>query len=1372
VAALVCRSARGVLRFRAGTARLSTPANSAHGGTEVVEATAAAATAAAAALDEACGKAMNLQLGGRLDLAERLYRTILQERPSHAVANHCLGMVQVQLRRPAEGLPFLLTALNSHPEIPEYWLGYLEALFQNGQIGLAQETLALAQQHGLAGKAVEDFASRLRIALRPPAPEPVTPTARGNATSSKATHGRHRNEMRILRKQDEELTSLLAQKRHDEAVALARAITERFPEHGLGWKRLGALLWWKGLADEALIPMEHSVRLLSRDAEAHSNFGLALLMGKRRSEAMNFLRRAIEIDSRCAAAHYHLGLTYILEQRYAEAEASLRAAVSLRPDYLTADVKPVHSDLLFLMSHNPSIGAASLFAEHRRFGELVETPLRASSSPRHSNSPQPERRLRIGFVSGDFVDHSVAMFLEPVVARLNRSPGLELHAYHNRNFEDAVTTRLRGCFQHWHSIFAMSDADLAKRIMDDGIDILVDLYGHTGLNRLRTFAHRPAPVQVSWLGYPGTTGLQAMDYYLADRQWLPPGRFDHLFTEKLAYLPDRWAFEPHADAPAVNELPALESGRLTFGSFHRMGKLNASTLRLWSDLLTALPHSTLLLAAISPGAQQETLIEGFAAHGIAADRLRFHDRCGMSLYLGLHHQVDIALDAHPYAGATTSMHSLSMGVPTLTIAGTSSMGRAGAGIMGQAGLDAFVATDAADFVEKGCYWAEHLRELAELRAGLRARLRDSPGGQPDLIAAHLEAAFRHMWRRWCAGLPAVSFSSALETQLLAPAGRPPAPDPRASIAPALAAPSAETKRTRAARRQEARILREQDEELSTLIALKRIDEALVMARAITERFPEHGLGWKRLGALLWWKGLSEEAFNPMENSVRLLPRDAEAHNNFGTALLKRKRGDDAVKSFRRAIDIDPRFAAAHYHLGIIHLEEHRFAEAEASLRVAVSLRPDYLTAEVSPVHSDLLFLISHNPAIDAEALFAEYRKFGELLEAPLRGSTLRHSNVRDSERQLRIGFVSGDYRDHSVAMFLEPVVARLNRSPGLELHGYHNRDVEDLVTARLRACFKHWHPITALSDVDLAKRIADDGIDILVDLSGHTAQHRLRTFARKPAPIQASWLGYPGTTGLRAMDYYIADRHWLSPGQFDHLFTEKLAYLPDRWAFEPHAEAPAVNALPALETGRLTFGSFHRLSKINASTLRCWSQLLLALPHSTLLLAAISPGSQQETLIEGFAAHGIAASRLRFHDRCRMSMYLGLHHHVDIALDTHPYAGGTTTMYSLSMGVPTLTIAGASSMGRAGAGIMGQAGLDGFVATDAANFVERGRYWSDHLTELAELRAGLRRRLRESPGGQPDLIAAHLEAAFRHMWRRWCAGLPAESFGSALEPPA
>jgi predicted O-linked N-acetylglucosamine transferase (SPINDLY family) len=270
------------------------------------------------------------------------------------------------------------------------------------------------------------------------------------------------------------------------------------------------------------------------------------------------------------------------------------------------------------------------------------------------------------------------------------------------------------------------------------------------------------------MGYPGTTGLNAMDYYLADRYFLPRGVFDSQFTEKLVYLSASAPFLPEEGAPPVNALPALNKGYLTLGSFNRLSKLSPAAIALWSRLLRALPDARMVLGGMPEGGSYHTLIDWFAREGVVRERLSFYPRCGTSAYLALHHQVDICLDTFPYTGGTTTNHALWMGVPTLSLAGQTPAGRQGAALLSHVGLETFVAADGADFEQKGLLWAGDLAALAGVRAGLRERCERSPIRRPEVIAAGLERALRTMWQRWCAGLPAEAFEVASQTMDSAP----------------------------------------------------------------------------------------------------------------------------------------------------------------------------------------------------------------------------------------------------------------------------------------------------------------------------------------------------------------------------------------------------------------------------------------------------------------------------------------------------------------------------------------------------------------------------------------------------------------------------
>jgi predicted O-linked N-acetylglucosamine transferase (SPINDLY family) len=475
------------------------------------------------------------------------------------------------------------------------------------------------------------------------------------------------------------------------------------------------------------------------------------------------LLRAIELDPNSSAAYFRLALTYEALGRVSEAETSLRRGRALlgRSPCVKVDNQLSYSHLLFIMSHNPELSAEVLREEHRRFGAEFESPWK--DSWRHTNERKPDRTLQVGFISGDLYNHSVGQFLEPVLRHLTRATDLRLHAYCTNPCDDDVSRSLKRHFHRWHSIENLLDAPLYEKLISDRIDILIDLAGHTGFNRLPVFARKPAPLQVSWLGYPGTTGLTAMDYYLADAHWLPPGRFDHQFTEKLVYLPARWAFTPHPSAPPVSPLPALDNGFLTFGSFHRLGKINAATVRLWADLLTALPDTRLFVAGIL-GNQESLLHDQFTALGIDSTRLTLLGRLPMDRYLEAHARVDIALDTLAYSGATTTMHSLWMGVPVLTIAGLTPQANACAGILSHVDLNSFVAADTAAFIDAARYWTSHRQELADLRTQLRARVQNSPAGDPVLIASHIRAALKNMWRSWCQGLTADAFYSSLASR--------------------------------------------------------------------------------------------------------------------------------------------------------------------------------------------------------------------------------------------------------------------------------------------------------------------------------------------------------------------------------------------------------------------------------------------------------------------------------------------------------------------------------------------------------------------------------------------------------------------------------
>lgn len=533
-------------------------------------------------------------------------------------------------------------------------------------------------------------------------------------------------------------------------------------------------------------------------------------------------------------------------------------------------------------------------------------------------------------------------------------------------------------------------------------------------------------------------------------------------------------------------------------------------------------------------------------------------------------------------------------------------------------------------------------------------------------------------------------------------------------------------------------------------------EVYEAAVAMTRRVPGYGVGWKLLGATSRRLGKTAESLAANQRAARLMPHDADVHNNLGNILNALGRLDEAETVLCRALQLRPEFAEALNNRAVVLQQLGRQEEAERLFERALQCQPDYVQA-----HSNRLFLMSHSHALTPQELLQAHLDFDQQHGKPLRVSWRPHANPRDPHKRLRVGFVSGDLRRHAAAHFIAPIWRGLDRAE-IELLVYNSSPDRDAVTDMLRGMADGWTEAANLGDDELAERVRADGVDILVDLSGHTANNRLLVFARKPAPVQVTAIGYPHTTGLAAMDYRISDHFRMPPG-LEPQYVEHVVRVPCASTFES-GEAPEVSGLPALQTGALCFGSFQRGIKITPATLSLWASVLRALPDSRMLIGALQAGAAQRRVHDALVAEGIASSRLEFHGPMPMPDYLALHHRIDLLLDSYPYPGGTTIHHGLWMGVPTLTRVGESVVSWQGAANLLRLGLDEFVAADDAGYERLARRWAADLPALAAVRSGLRQRWQRSPLLRPETVARGMQAAFRGMWQRWCAGLPPAPF--------
>lgn len=1326
-----------------------------------------------------------------------------------------------------------------------------------------------------------------------------------------------------------------ALQRYEEAVKLV-------PEFARAHFCRGTLLLEKGDTSGALSAFQETVRLQPDSKSAFYNLGHAHFQLKAFDESIVAYKQAIEIDPEFLIAHVALGLSYDAIGQIEYAVSCYHRALELSPDNakiyanlgsalskssriedaisnfrhaLRCDPNftEAHSNLLLVLNFLADKPAVDAYDEAVRYGKLVAGL--AKPYTQWNTRPEPDRRLRVGFVSGDLRAHPVGYFIEGPLAVLSSSliDRLEIFVYYNHAWSDTVTERMQHHCHVWRLVSALTAEDLAKAIHDDAIDILIDLAGHTANNRLPMFAWKPAPVQVSWLGYFATTGVSAIDYVIAD-PWTLPCHCDQFFVERIWRLPEtRLCFTPpHVDIP-VCPSPVIANGYVTFGCFSNLVKLNDSVVSLWSRILASVPDSRLFLMApqLSESNARQIVLDRFIEHGVTQERLQLQGALARMEYLDQYKCVDIVFDTFPYTGGTTTAEALWMGVPVLTMGGNSLLACQGVGIMMNAGLSDWIALDPDDYVSKAVSHACDLSGLAALRVKLRQQVISSPVFDASRFAFNFEAALRGMWQGWCSKqdashddahrlfeegkelesrgamdealrryeaaislMPSMarahfsrgnilldrganaealaaytlaakfkpdsagthynmgnallrlgSLDSGISALERAIAIRPDFAEAHLSLGVALmdkqlpaqavinfnavlnSKPDvAEALQKRgialldlkepakaAADFERALALNSSAADIhsnlgSALVELNRLDDAIAsytralrinpklvdvhynlglahqnsgrLEKAIEsyhqalEIEPDHVSSLNNLGGIFVDLGRNDSALQCFGHVCRLEPKKPEAHLNLGIALVTRGLVDAAMESFRRALEIQPDNVDALLRLGGALVDIGELDQALKCIRKGLALRPDYPLA-----HNLLLFVNNFLGVQSADQALEDAKRFGAMTQRDAIPYDRWKSNP-DPTNKLRIGLVSGDLCNHPVGYFLDGVLNALATvaADRLEVSAYLTRACSDPTTERIRRCCSHWCLVSKHSDEALARQIHDDGIDVLIDLSGHTAHNRLPMFAWRPAPVQVSWLGYFATTGVPTMDYLIADDWTLLPDQ-ERFFTEQIWRLPkSRLCFTKPEVKVQVGPLPVVSAGCITFGCFNNLSKMNDAVVELWARVLNAVPDSRLFLKSkqLSDYSAQRVTSERFASHGVNANRLILEGSQPRAEFFAAYHRVDIALDPFPYTGGTTTAEALWMGVPVLTLAGESFLSRQGVGLLMNAGLADWVANDHDDYVAKAVLHADGIPALASLRAGLRQQVLSSPVYDSIRFAYDFEKALRGMWETWC----------------
>ncbi|NEU12968.1 tetratricopeptide repeat protein [Methylobacterium sp. BTF04] len=679
--------------------------------------------------------------GGRFADAERRYRRLVEAEPQHAQGHYKLGILVSQTGRDHLAVPHFAAALKADPGEPRYWLALATALLGAGRLPDARSIL-----QRFAEKRFSDAATKATLTALV---ANLFTEAHQHFQGGKLTEAEALIDVIVL-----------LDAGHAEAIHLAGNIASMTNRLDLAFDllsiavslddssagfhaNLGNVLSHQKRYDESAVCYERALERDPLSFVAHSNLGVVLQKQGLLQQAVGHLGEALRLAPDYAKAHNNLGVVLKDLGRLDEAVACYDTALSLDPT-----TPLVHSNRIFARMYATDSSALAQLADAKSFGARFADPLLRQRP--FANDRDPDRRLRIGFVSGDFCEHAVNYFFEPALRHFERAQ-IETFAYSNTVREDAVTERLKSVFAQWRCLCGLDDDAAADLIEADAIDILVDLSGHTAQNRLLVFARKPAPIQVAWIGFPGTTGMAAMDYRFTDPHAEPLGLGDDFSVEALWRLSRVSACyqAPAKHLPLSDHPPAETNGYVTFGCFNRFTKMSDATLAAWGRILHRVSDARLLLeiANVEDPEVHADVAARLERVGIPLDRTLLEPRAPANRYV-LYNRIDIALDPFPYNGGTTSLDTLYMGVPFIALAGTHYVARMGHSMLTNVGLPELSAATVEDYIDRASDLANDWERLNTLRHGLRERMIASPLMDHAGLADDIGAAFRAMWRRW------------------------------------------------------------------------------------------------------------------------------------------------------------------------------------------------------------------------------------------------------------------------------------------------------------------------------------------------------------------------------------------------------------------------------------------------------------------------------------------------------------------------------------------------------------------------------------------------------------------------------------------------
>jgi len=537
---------------------------------------------------------------------------------------------------------------------------------------------------------------------------------------------------------------------------------------------------------------------------------------------------------------------------------------------------------------------------------------------------------------------------------------------------------------------------------------------------------------------------------------------------------------------------------------------------------------------------------------------------------------------------------------------------------------------------------------------------------------------------------------------------------------------------------------------------KQFEEAISCYQKALQHNPNLVESYINLGIIFYDKGNFEESKNYFEKALQFNPTNPIAYLGLAATLFEIKQFHEAINYYKKFLHLFPNNADVYNNIGLILMAQGKLNEAEKNYRHALQLKPD----ELRP-YFNILMMMNYNSEYTAKKIFSEHVQFAKRFAEPLYPAIYCYTNKHDLTRRLKVGYVSPDFRRHPVASFIEPVIKAHSRKH-FEVYCYSNNKIYDKVTERIQGYADNWRCISGIIDEEAEELVRTDEIDILVDLAGYTADNRILLFARKPAPIQVSWIGYLTTTGLCTIDYKIVDSYTNPEGMTEQFHTEELIRLPETFlCYLPDKDSPKVENLPALLAGHITFGSFNNFTKVTPEVFTLWSKVLNELPDSRLIMKGKSffDKTTCQYAINMFIERGVAPERITLLSSDPSPKHLASYNQVDIGLDTFPFNGAATTCEALWMGVPVITLAGTAYHSRTGVSLLSNIGLPELVAKTQDEYIEIAIHLATDIGKLQYFRKNLRNIMAQLPLCDIKRFIINLEKCYRQMWETWCKSI-------------